>query len=148
MAGAGPCISLQPESRIEGDSSKRKPNPCAISFPPSPTVVTSCHTPSLGHCSRLAFLEVVPCIDCNCAAYLVLPFIGSSFVKPSEPHREMADPEVRINPDADDNADVEMQGDDDVVEVGQSATDPADGGGAEAAVEDDSNRSARVTFVE
>ena len=59
--------------------------------------------------------------------------------------------EVRINPDADETGDVEMQGgDDDVVEVGDpGAADPADGGAAqepETAPED--KPAPRVTYVE
>ena len=55
--------------------------------------------------------------------------------------------EVRVNPDADEAGDVEMQaGDDDVVEVG----DPADGGAGEepSTAEAEASSSARVTFVE
>ena len=59
--------------------------------------------------------------------------------------------EVRINPDADDTGDVEMQaGDDDVVEIGETgAADPANGGGGgEPSAEAEASTSARVTFVE
>ena len=60
--------------------------------------------------------------------------------------------EVRINPDADDTGDVEMQaGDDDVVEIGETgAADPANGGAGEepSTAEADASTSARVTFVE
>ena len=61
--------------------------------------------------------------------------------------------EVRINPDADETGDVEMQaGDDDVVEVGETgAADPADGGAGEepsSATGAEASTSARVTFVE
>ena len=63
--------------------------------------------------------------------------------------------EVRINPDdptaGDDAGDVEMQGgDDDVIEIGETAGAEAGGEGEqpEAAGEDDAAKPARVTFVE
>lgn len=64
----------------------------------------------------------------------------------------MADPQVRIDPDADETGDVEMQGgDDDVVEVGDpGAAAPGDGGATqepEAAAEEET-KPTRVTFVE
>ena len=55
--------------------------------------------------------------------------------------------EVRINPEADEAGDVEMQGgDDDVVEVGETGADPADGGAGEELPGE--APPARVTFVE
>ena len=61
--------------------------------------------------------------------------------------------EVRINPDADETGDVEMQaGDDDVVETGETgAADPANGATGEEPSTGEgeaSSSSARVTFVE
>ena len=62
----------------------------------------------------------------------------------------MAEPEVRINLDADDVGDVEMQGgDDDVVELGESSTvDPATVGAGDEPVGEEASKPARVTFVE
>lgn len=57
--------------------------------------------------------------------------------------------EVRINPETDELGDVEMQaGEDDVVEVGETGADPADGGAGDDPAEGETANPARVTFVE
>ena len=57
--------------------------------------------------------------------------------------------EVRINPETDELGDVEMQaGEDDVVEVGETGADPADGGAGDDLAEGETANPARVTFVE
>ncbi|KAG6999395.1 hypothetical protein G7Y79_00035g070670 [Physcia stellaris] len=57
--------------------------------------------------------------------------------------------EVRINPETDELGDVEMQaGEDDVVEVGETGADPADGGAGDDPAEGEAANPARVTFVD